>query len=272
MLRSLASLEGFGLAVNPDFKTFGSAYPYAVRRVLLDYTPTTKRVLRSLLLTKKHEFKWDRISSLLAVMQKSTADRAAIEKVAIPVTDNDGDSNVVTGMTTSSTGQGNSSQENVGAIAGFILSRQGIGLRRVIYEADTRALALAFASSNAASFRQKVAQRLGEALFIMFVEKSYTLRTGISSTRPPQNSKADELLKNKRLWFLLKAMTGRLSAQPIAAARVGWTLVTVTLWAFALACHKFAVFLSYEHLDTLQQICDAKDRARVPMQTVTALV
>lgn len=265
-------MEGFGLAVNPDFKTFGSAYPYAVRRVLLDYTPTTKRVLRSLLLTKKREFKWDRISTLLAVMQKSTADRAAIEKVAIPVAKSGTDSNVVTGTTTSPTGQGNHLQENVGTIAGLLLSRQGVGLRRVIYEADARALALAFASSNAAAFRQKIARRLGEALFIMFVERSHTLRTGISSTKPPQNSQVDKFLKNKRLRFLLKAMVGRLRAQPIAAARAGWTFVTVTLWAFALACHKFAVFLSYEHLDKLQQAHDAKVRARVPMQTVAAMV
>lgn len=263
-------MEGFGLAVNPDFKTFGSAYPYAVRRVLLDYTPTTKRVLRSLLLTKKREFKWDRISTLLAVMQKSTADRAAIEKVAIPVAENGIDSNVATGTTTS--GQGKHLQENVGAIAGLLLSRQGVGLRRVIYEADARALALAFASSNAAAFRQKIARQLGEALFIMFVERSYTLRTGISSTRPPQNSNVDKFLKNKRLRFLLKAMVGRLRGQPIAAARAGWTFVMVTLWAFALACHKFAVFLSYEHLDKLQKTRDAKVRAKVPMQTVAASV
>ena len=37
---------GIGLAVNPDFKVFASAYPYVVRRLLTDPTPTSRAVLR----------------------------------------------------------------------------------------------------------------------------------------------------------------------------------------------------------------------------------
>lgn len=250
VLRSLASLEGFGLAVNPNFKVFGAAYPYVVRRILLDYTPTTQRVLRSLLLNDKREFKWDRISAIMAISSKSAADRAVLENVTVP-----------NGIPEVVLSGGIERSQTVGNLAGLVLSRQGVGVRRVIYEADTRALALVFASRRATSLRRKVADRLGEALFIMFSERTIdksTLRSSITSDATTSSSlpllTEENFLRNRRVQFLLKAMVGRLKMQPILMARVGWTVFTVAFWAMALACHRYAVLLSDIYLDKIQDV------------------
>lgn len=241
VLRSLASLEGFGIAVNPDFKTFGAAYPYAVRRVLNDYSPTTQRVLRSLLLTEKNVFKWDRISTLLAISQKSNADRAALEMVTVPT-----EGSSVEAPSNSSAGSSDP-QPSVGNIAGLLFSRKGVGIRRVIYESDARDLACMLISARAAKYRRIVATRLGEALFDILKGK-YSASRAETVTTPQQKSTADRIAKDKRLQLILKSMVGRLRSQPILLAKAGWAAVSVGLWAMALAFHNFAIYFSDELL------------------------
>ncbi|KAG0583481.1 hypothetical protein KC19_3G139700 [Ceratodon purpureus] len=244
VLRSLASLEGFGLAVNPDFKTFGAAYPYAVRRVLYDYSPTTQRVLRSLLLTEKNAFKWDRISSLLVISQKANADRAALETVTVPIED----SRVDAPSTNSST-DSSDSQPSAGNIAELLFSRKGVGIRRVIYEADARDLACMLTSARAAKYRRMVAGRLGEALFDILKKKFPTSSSETVTTSQPKST-ADRIARDKRLQLILKSMVGRLQSQPILLAKAGWAAASVALWAMALAFHNFAIHLSNQLLDT----------------------
>jgi aarF domain-containing kinase len=239
VLRSLASLEGFGLAVNPDFKTFGAAYPYAVRRVLNDYSPTTQRVLRSLLLTEQNAFKWDRISTLLAISQKSNADRAALEMVTVPTEDSRAEA--------PSAGSSDP-QPSVGNIAELLFSRKGVGIRRVIYEADARDLACMLISARAAKHRRVVAGRLGEALFDILKGKYSAASSETVTTSQPKPT-AERIAKDKRLQLILKSMVGRLRSQPVLLAKAGWAAVSVGLWAMALAFHNFAIYLSDELLD-----------------------
>lgn len=245
VLRSLASLEGFGLAVNPDFKTFGSAYPYAVRRVLLDYSPTTQRVLRSLLLTEKNAVKWDRISTLLEISQKSTADRAALEMVTVPTEED---------STAASSNAPNDPQPSISNIAGLLISRQGVGIRRVIYEADARDLACMLISARAAKYRRSVSERLGEAL-LNILKRKYSK----GETMQPK-SMPYRFAKDRRLQFILKSMVGRLRSQPILLAKAGWAFVSIALWAMALTFHNFAIYLS-EELHSKSQAAGGERRA-----------
>ena len=246
VLRSLASLEGFGIAVNPDFKTFGAAYPYAVRRVLNDYSPTTQRVLRSLLLTQKNTFKWDRISTLLDIHQKSSADRAALDQMATVSTE---DSRVEAPSTNSTSAGSSDPQPSVSNIAGLLFSKQGVGIRRVIYEADAQDLACMLISARAAKYRRHVAGRLGEALFDILKRKYSAHSSSETGTTAQSKSIVDQVAKDKRLQLILKSMVGRLRSQPILLAKAGWAAVTVVLWAMALAFHNFAIYLSNELLD-----------------------
>lgn len=251
VLRSLASLEGFGLAVNPDFKTFGAAYPYAVRRVLNDYSPTTQRVLRSLLLTEQNAFKWDRISTLLAISQKSNADRAALEMVTVPTEDS---------RTEAPSAGSSDPQPSVGNIAELLFSRKGVGIRRVIYEADARDLACMLISARAAKHRRVVAGRLGEALFDILKGK-YSAASAETGTTSQPKPTAERIAKDKRLQLILKSMVGRLRSQPVLLAKAGWAAVSVGLFAMALAFHNFAIYLSDELLDEAS-VGDAQGSAR----------
>jgi aarF domain-containing kinase len=253
VLRSLASLEGFGLAVNPDFKTFGAAYPYVVRRLLLDYSPTTQRVLHSLLLDEKRQLKWDRISSLVAISRKSAADRAALDMVIVP--------NSVPEVVNSGEIQMQESSQTASNLVGLVLAKEGVGLRRVLLEADTRALALVFVSTRAAMLRRKVANAIGEGLFVMLCEKfsfegaqSGPITRDASEDSSSSNflplSQSSTLQKRRRLEFLLKAMLGRLRGQILLFTRVGWSFITIICWALAIACHRYAVYISNVFLPT----------------------
>ncbi|CAI5989175.1 unnamed protein product [Closterium sp. NIES-65] len=80
VLRSLASLEeqpstspvhmpipaGIGVAVDPSFRVFASAYPYVVRRLLTDSSPSSRHVLRQLVQTREGKLRWERFASFAA--------------------------------------------------------------------------------------------------------------------------------------------------------------------------------------------------------------
>ncbi|XP_024358168.1 uncharacterized protein [Physcomitrium patens] len=269
VLRSLASLEGFGLAVDPNFKTFGAAYPYAVRRILLHYSPITQRVLRSLLLTEKREFKWDRISSLIAISQKSAAQRAALETVTF--ISNEPKVEPVKSEAPATT---DASELSIRMFSGLLLSKEGVGIRRVMYEADARDLACTLISARAAKVRRTVAERLGETLFSILKERCnvFNGKTKFEAV-PLSKTFAHRITKDRRLQLILKSMVGRLRSQPILLARVGWASFTVALWAMALAFHDLAICLCYEYLKKAE--ADAKRKAQIrttKMKTATAAV
>ncbi|QHN78958.1 uncharacterized protein DS421_19g665940 [Arachis hypogaea] len=67
VLRSLASFEGLAIAADKNFKTFEAAYPYVVRKLLTENSPETRNILHSVLLNRKKEFQWQRLSLFLRV-------------------------------------------------------------------------------------------------------------------------------------------------------------------------------------------------------------
>jgi predicted unusual protein kinase regulating ubiquinone biosynthesis (AarF/ABC1/UbiB family) len=64
ILRSLATLEGIAISVDPDFKVLAKAYPYVAKRLLTDPAPDLRNSLKELLF-KDGSFRWNRLENLL---------------------------------------------------------------------------------------------------------------------------------------------------------------------------------------------------------------
>ncbi len=64
IIRSLVTLEGIALSVDPDFKILGAAYPYFARRLMEDPDPQLRTSLRELLFDGE-EFRWQRLENLI---------------------------------------------------------------------------------------------------------------------------------------------------------------------------------------------------------------
>ncbi len=75
IIRSLLTLEGIALGVDPNFKILGAAYPYFARRLMEDPDPQLREQLRESLkemLFDNKKFKWDRLEDLLSNAAKQT--------------------------------------------------------------------------------------------------------------------------------------------------------------------------------------------------------
>ncbi|NJM60792.1 MAG: AarF/ABC1/UbiB kinase family protein [Oscillatoriales cyanobacterium RU_3_3] len=64
IIRSLVTLEGIAINVDPEFKVLSKAYPYVAKRLLSDPAPELRTSLRELLF-KEGEFRWNRLENLL---------------------------------------------------------------------------------------------------------------------------------------------------------------------------------------------------------------
>jgi predicted unusual protein kinase regulating ubiquinone biosynthesis (AarF/ABC1/UbiB family) len=64
IVRSLVTLEGLAVAVDPDFKVLSEAYPYVAKRLLTDPAPDLRNSLQDLLF-KDGYFRWNRLENLL---------------------------------------------------------------------------------------------------------------------------------------------------------------------------------------------------------------
>lgn len=64
IIRSLVTLEGIAINVDPDFKVLGEAYPYIAKRLLTDPAPELRSSLKQLLF-KEESFRWNRLEGLL---------------------------------------------------------------------------------------------------------------------------------------------------------------------------------------------------------------
>ena len=64
IIRSLVTLEGIAINVDPDFKVLSKAYPYVSKRLLTDPAPELRDSLRDLLF-KDGSFRWNRLENLL---------------------------------------------------------------------------------------------------------------------------------------------------------------------------------------------------------------
>ena len=71
IIRSLLTLEGIALSVDPNFKILGAAYPYFARRLMEDPDPELRESLKEMLFDNK-KFKWDRLEDLISNAAKQT--------------------------------------------------------------------------------------------------------------------------------------------------------------------------------------------------------
>ncbi len=65
IIRSLVTLEGIALSVDPDFKILGAAYPYFARRLMEDPDPSLRTSLKEMLFDGE-VFRWQRLDNLIA--------------------------------------------------------------------------------------------------------------------------------------------------------------------------------------------------------------
>ncbi len=78
IIRSLITLEGIALSVDPEFKILGAAYPYFARRLMEDPDPQLRKSLKEMLFDNK-EFRWKRLENLL--QSAGTQTQLDIEKL-----------------------------------------------------------------------------------------------------------------------------------------------------------------------------------------------
>lgn len=64
IIRSLVTLEGIAIFIDPNFKVLSEAYPYVAKRLLTDPAPQLRTSLRDLLF-KDGRFRWNRLENLL---------------------------------------------------------------------------------------------------------------------------------------------------------------------------------------------------------------
>lgn len=64
IIRSLVTLEGIAIGIDPNFKVLSKAYPYIAKRLLVDPAPELRQSLRDLLF-KDERFRWNRLENLL---------------------------------------------------------------------------------------------------------------------------------------------------------------------------------------------------------------
>ncbi len=69
IIRSLITLEGIALSVDPDFKILGAAYPYFARRLMEDENPELRDSLKEMLFDE-NILKWERLNDLLSSATK----------------------------------------------------------------------------------------------------------------------------------------------------------------------------------------------------------
>ncbi|KYC43595.1 hypothetical protein WA1_10885 [Scytonema hofmannii PCC 7110] len=64
IIRSLVTLEGIAIYIDPNFKVLSEAYPYVAKRLLTDPAPALRASLQDLLF-KEGRFRWNRLENLL---------------------------------------------------------------------------------------------------------------------------------------------------------------------------------------------------------------
>lgn len=64
IIRSLVTLEGIAINIDPNFKVLSKAYPYVAKRLLTDPSEELRSSLRDLLF-KDGDFRWNRLENLL---------------------------------------------------------------------------------------------------------------------------------------------------------------------------------------------------------------
>ena len=71
IIRSMVTLEGIAIGIDPNFKVLTKAYPYVAKRLLTDESPQLRSSLQDLLF-QDGSFRWNRLENLLNNAQNSS--------------------------------------------------------------------------------------------------------------------------------------------------------------------------------------------------------
>ncbi|ERN15956.1 uncharacterized protein LOC18444254 [Amborella trichopoda] len=240
VLRSIASLEGLAVAVDPTFKTFQAAYPYVVQKLLTDNSVSMRRILHSVVFNARKELQWKK----LALFVKIGATKYRKSNGLITTTDGDTSINLAV-----------IGQSNIFQVANLILkllpSKDGMVLRRLLMTADTGSLVRALVSKEAAPFRHQFGMVLADVIY----------EWAFAACQPhmvSQNLQMDEslrvqlpiyqaCLRDRRLKLIFKKGLNNLRRDPFLMIRFGWVASMVVCSAFAQACHRLLVSWSMRY-------------------------
>ncbi|XP_022746300.1 uncharacterized protein LOC111296321 isoform X2 [Durio zibethinus] len=256
VLRSLASLEGLAVATDPSFKTFEAAYPFVVHKLLTENSAETRKILHSVVLNKKKEFRWER----LAVFLKIGATRKSLQRV------------VASSGETSLDKLANRTN-GVFDIAYLLLrllpSKEGMVLRRLIMTADGASLVRAVVSKEAKVFRFQLCKIIADILYQWAFEalgqgvpaSQYSYRLRLADG--PQNSELgtssrlattttgndyQSLWRDRRLKVIFFKILKSARREPVLMLRFYWASFVMFIAASALAFHRLLVSLSEAYL------------------------
>ncbi|XP_030451070.1 uncharacterized protein LOC115673125 [Syzygium oleosum] len=254
VLRSLASLEGLAVAADPNFKTFQAAYPFVVRKLLTENTAATRKILHSVVFTKKKEFRWERLSLFLkvGVTRKSMQGVRALN--------DDASLDIIPNRTASAFDVAN-------LVLRLLPSKQGIVLRRLLMTADGASLIGAIVSKEGGFFRQQLCGIIADILYQWMLgaigsstrEAQYNsqvkLASGTSDYELGPSSGCStsiydyqSIFRDRRLRVIFSKALRSAQSDPVLMLRFCWSSLVIFMTATALACHRVVVNLSEAYL------------------------
>lgn len=244
VLRSVASLEGLALAVDPNFKTFQAAYPYVVRRLLIDNSTPMRKILHSLVFNERKEFQWSRLALFIKLGEQHFKKRAAL-------TSGHGDYSI----TDSAKNTNGLNADLANTVIKRLSAKDGAVLRRLLVTADTSSLARTFVSRDASTFHRHLVSIFRDVLYEwgtkIFREQKYTSlhqtaeNTGQTNRMEGTEAKSLQIYKdfwrNRRVKIVFYTALKRLTRTPFLMLRVCWTFSSIFFCAAALASHQLLV-------------------------------
>ncbi|OIW12615.1 hypothetical protein TanjilG_04779 [Lupinus angustifolius] len=263
VLRSLASFEGLAIAADKNFKTFEAAYPYVVRKLLTENSAGTRNILHSVLLNRKKEFQWQRLSLFLRV----GATRKALQSVA-------------SNSETSPDHLPNKATDKFDVaylILRLLPSKDGAALRRLLMTADGASLIKAMVSKEGKSYREQFCKIIADTLyqwmiklFEQGIKATQTSRvifgnglnreSGVYSRSSTPAYDINSIFSDRRLRVIFSNVLKSASRDKILMLRFCWDSLLMVIKASSLACHRAIVSLSEAYMD---QIFEAPKRYAV---------
>ncbi|XP_061347044.1 uncharacterized protein LOC133292630 isoform X2 [Gastrolobium bilobum] len=252
VLRSLASFEGLAIAADSNFKTFEAAYPYVVRKLLTENSAATRNILHSVLLNRKKEFQWQRLSLFLRV----GASRKALQLVA---------SNSETSLPHLQN-KATDKFDVAFLVLRLLPSKDGVALRRLLMTADGASLIKVMVSKEGKFFREQLCKIMADVLYQWMIKlfgqgitvsqhSRVILGNGPSNKESGRSSLPaydyNSIFRDRRLRVIFSKVLKSASSDKILMMRFCWASLVIIMTASTLACHRVVVSLSEVYLGPL---------------------
>ncbi|GKU91734.1 hypothetical protein SLEP1_g5561 [Rubroshorea leprosula] len=250
VLRSLASLEGLALAADQNFKTFEAAYPYVVQKLLTENSAETRKILHSVIFSRRKEFRWERLNLFLRV----GATRKSLQKLV--------GSSFET-STVYATDRTNGVFDVAYLMLKLLPSKDGVVLRRLLMTANGASLVRAMVSKEAGFFRHQLCRIIADVLYqwmvvalglgaratqyssqVRLAGGSGNIEVGPSSRLSNPNYDYQSLLRDRRFKVIFLKILDSTRKEPMLMLRFCWASFVMFITASALACHRLLISLS----------------------------